>query len=308
LKKAILNTELMVERGERLADAMRNQGKVFPPLLINMVEAGEVSGNLEIVFERISVHYEKESKLRSQIKKAMIYPAMLGIVSLGVIILMLAFVIPSFMQMFEDMDMEMPAITLAIMSASDFLIYRWYILVAVLILLIISITAFKNSQTGRTFIDKLALKIPVFGKLNIKTASARFARILSTLIASGINLMDAIELTARTIDNVVVKKALMSSKEDVARGVPLSTPLLATHIFPPMVYHMTRIGEETGSMEQMLDKIADYYDEEVEVTTASLTAAMDPIIVIVLSLIIGTLLIAMLQPMFSMYDQMNTLM
>jgi type IV pilus assembly protein PilC len=308
LRKSILNTETMVERGERLADAMRNQGKTFPPIFINMIEAGESSGNLEVALERISVQFEKEAKLKALIKKAMVYPIMLGCVSLGVIILMLAFVIPSFMKMFEDMDMKMPAITLTIMHMSDFVVSRWYIIAAVAAAVILLITTFKNSSPGQVFFAKLSLRIPIFGKLNVKTVSARFARTLSTLIASGIPLMDAIEITARTMDNVIVKRMLMESKEEIARGIPLSTPILASHIFPPLVYHMTKIGEETGNLEKMLTTVADYYDEEVEVATGALAAAMDPIIIIVLSLIVGTLVIAMLQPMFSMYDQLDTLM
>lgn len=308
LKKAIINTQIMVERGERLADAMRNQGKTFPPMLINMIEAGEASGNLEISLERISVQFEKEARLRAMVKKAMVYPIMLGTVSLGVIILMLAFVIPSFMKMFEDMDMEMPALTLTIMSMSNFVVEKWYILLGIAMLLIAAIILFKNSYSGQVFFAKLSLKLPIFGKLNVKTASARFARTFGTLIASGISLMEAIDITARTMDNVVIKRTLMNAKEEVARGVPFSTPLLASNLFPPMVYHMIKIGEETGKLEQMLTTIADYYDEEVEVATGSLAAAMDPIIIIVLAVVIGTLVMAMLQPMFSMYDQMDVLL
>jgi type IV pilus assembly protein PilC len=308
LKKAILDTELMVEKGERLADAMRNQGKIFPPIMINMVEAGEASGNLEVALERVSIQFEKEARLRALLKKAMVYPIMLGCVSLGSVIIMLAFVIPTFMKMFEDMDMKMPPITLAIMNASNFVVHKWYLLLAAVIIIVLGCSAFKNSSSGQKFFAKLALKVPIFGKLNVKTASARFARTLSTLVSSGIPLIDAIDITARAMDNIIVKKMLMSCKEEVARGVPLSTPILASRIFPPMVYHMTKIGEETGSMEKMLTTVADYYDEEVEAATGSLAAAMDPIIIIVLSLIVGTLVIAMLQPMFSMYGQLDSLM
>lgn len=307
LRKAIINTELIVERGEPLSDAMRSQSKVFTPFMINMIEAGELSGSLEKVFERIAVHYEKEARLRSQIKKAMIYPAMLGLISMGVVIFMLVFVLPSFMKMFEDMDIEMPGITSAILKLSNFIRQEWLLLIFALIGLIFGFSLFKNSQSGRRFLDGLALKAPIFGKLNVKTMCARFTRILSTLISSGITLIDAIELTARTIDNITIKNALMTAKEEVTRGVPLSVPLLASGLFPPMVHHMIRIGEDTGSMEHMLDKIADYYDEEVELTTASLTAALDPIIIIVMALIICVMLIAMLQPMFVMYEQMGSL-
>lgn len=308
LRKALYETQLMVERGERLADAMRNQGKIFPPILINMVEAGESSGNLENALERVSVQFEKEARLKAMVRKAMVYPMMIGLVSFGVVILMLAFVIPSFMKMFEDMDMEMPALTLAILDMSDFVVHRWYILAAIAFLIAVSVTVFKNSMAGQIFFAKLALKIPIFGKLNVKTASARFSRTMGTLIASGIPLMEAIDITARTMDNLIMKKALMDSKEEVARGVPLSLPLLSSGHFPPLVYHMTKIGEESGNMEQMLNSIADYYEEEVEVATGTLAAAMDPLIIIVLALVVGTLVIAMLQPMFSMYEQLGAVM
>jgi len=306
LRKAIQETQLMVERGERLADAMRNQGKIFPPILINMVEAGETSGSLEVALERMSIHFEKEAKLKALIKKAMVYPVMLGSVSLAVIILMLAFVIPSFMKMFEDMDMKMPAITMAIMSMSNFVVTKWYILVGIVALIVIGISAFKSSMVGQIFFAKAALKLPIFGSLNVKTASARLSRTLSTLIAAGIPLMEAIDITARTMDNIVIKKVLMESKEEVARGVPISIPLMASGIFPPMVYHMIKIGEETGNLESMLTTIANYYDEEVEVATQSLAAAMDPLIIIVLAVIVGGLVLAIMQPMFSMYDQIDT--
>lgn len=308
LKKAVLETQILVERGEKLSDAMRNQGKIFPPIMINMMEAGEASGNLEVALERSSLQFEKEAKLKAMIGKAMVYPMMLGGVSLGVVIIMLAFVIPKFMTMFSDMDMKMPVITMTIMNMSNFVVNKWYVLVIVALLLILAVTAFRNSYRGQIFFAKASLKIPIFGKLNTKTASARFARTLSTLLASGIPMLEAIDITARTMDNIVIKKMLMEAKEEVARGVSLSTPLLASRIFPPMIYHMTKIGEETGNIEGMLTTIADYYDEEVEVATSSLAAAMDPIIIIVLSLIVGTLVIAMLQPMFSMYDQLDTLM
>ena len=305
LKKAIAGTQIMVHKGERLADAMRNQGKVFPPILINMVEAGEASGSLEVALERMAIHFEKESKLRSLIRKAMVYPMALGSISLAVVILMIAFVIPGFMDMFADMDMEMPPITLAVMSVSDFVVNRWYIILGVIALIALGWFVFTNSFTGKMFFAKVKLKLPLVGKLTQKTASARITRTLGTLIAAGIPLIEAVDITARTMDNLVIKKLLMESKEEVARGVPLSVPIRSSGIFPPMVTHMMKIGEETGSMEDMLNKIADYYDEEVEVSTQTLTAAMEPIIIVFLALVVGGLILAIMQPMFSMYDQFD---
>ncbi len=306
LRKAVSSTLTMVEKGERLADAMRNQGKIFPPILINMVEAGEASGNLETALERMATHFEKEAKLKALLKKAMVYPAALGLISLAVLVLMVVFVIPSFMKMFEDMDMKMPAITMGIMAVSKFITTKWYIIVGVIFVIVSLLVYFKNTYKGELFFAKLGLKMPLFGKLKVKTASARFSRTLSTLLAAGIPLMEAIDITARTMDNIIIKKMLMDSREEVARGVPLSVPLRSAGIFPPMVFHMTKIGEDTGNLEQMLTKIADYYDEEVEVATQGLTAALEPIIIIFLAVVIGGLVLAVLQPMMSMYEQMDT--
>ncbi len=306
LRRAIDNTLTMVEKGETLADAMRNQGKIFPPILINMVEAGELSGNLENSLERMAVHFEKEARLKALLKKAMVYPTALGLISLAVLVIMVVFVIPSFMKMFEDMDMKMPAVTLSIMSLSRFVTSKWYLILGVILLLVGGIFAFRNTYKGEEFFARLSLKAPFIGKLRVKTASARFSRTLSTLLAAGLPLMEAIDITARTMDNIIIKKLLMESKEEVARGVPLSVPLKAAGIFPPMIHHMVKIGEDTGNLEQMLTKIADYYDEEVEVATQGMTAALEPVIIIFLALVIGSLVIAILQPMMSMYDQLDT--
>lgn len=307
LKKGLQEVKTLVEKGEKLADAMRSQGKTFPPILINMVEAGEASGSLEIALERMATHFEKEAKLKSLVKKAMIYPIAVGCVSLAVVVLMLVVVIPAFMRMFQDMNMKLPAITRFAITLSNFMVTRWYIIVGVFALIAFLIITFKRSYRGKIFFAKLSLKLPVFGKITIKSASARFSRTLSTLIAAGIPLIDAIEITARTMDNLIIKKVLLEAKEEVERGVPLSVPLTASKVFPPMVYHMTRIGEETGNIESMLTKIADYYDEEVEISTQSMTAAMEPMIIIILALVVGLLIMAIMQPMFAMYDQLDTL-
>lgn len=307
LKNGLQGSKTLLEKGEKLADAMRNQGKIFPPILINMVDAGESSGSLEVALERMSLHFEKEAKIKALVRKAMIYPVAVGLVSLAVVILMLVVVIPAFMAMFEDMDMEMPKITLAAKAMSDFMIQRWYLVVGVIAILTAIVSAIRNSYKGKMFLAKVALKLPLFGKLTIKSACSRFTRTLGTLLAAGISLIDAIDITARTMDNLVIKKQLYEAKEEVARGVPLSVPLTASGVFPPMVYHMTKIGEESGNMEAMLTKIADYYDEEVEISSQTMTAAMEPMIIIVLALVVGLLIMAIMQPMFAMYDQLGTL-
>ena len=308
LATAIRDTQIAVEKGDNLATAMRMQGKVFPPILINMVEAGEASGNLEIAFERMASHFEKENKLKALIKKAAIYPCVVGIVALIVIIVMLVVVIPKFENLFASMGSELPLITKIIKNASDFIIAKWYFLLLALVAMIGGVIAFKKSPKGEMFFSKMALKIPVFGKLNVKTYSARYARTISTLLVAGIPLIEALEMTAKTIDNKIVRDVLLNAKTEVARGVPLSVPIKASGIFPPMVHHMTHIGEETGNIEGMLNRLADYYDEEVEIASQGLTAALEPMIIIVLAGIVCLLIAAIMGPMLQMYKDMDNIM
>ncbi len=305
LKKALLDTQVAVEKGESLADAMRQQGKIFPPILINMVDAGEASGSLEIAFERMATQFEKEAKIKAMVKKAMIYPCIVGMVSIGVIIVMMTIVIPNFESLFAQMDAELPAITKVVRNMSHFLIDSWYILVVVVGALIASFILYKKTPAGQLQLAKLALKVPVFGNLNVKSYSTRYARTISTLLAAGISLIDALEITAKTIDNVVIRQALLNARDEVARGVPLSVPLKASGVFPSMVCHMTKIGEETGNIEGMLTRLADYYDEEVEMATQSLTAAIEPFVILFLAGIVCLLIAAIMSPMMSMYDAMD---
>lgn len=308
LAQAIKDVQIAVEKGDNLATAMKMQGKIFPSILINMVEAGEASGNLEIAFERMGEHFEKENRLKALIKKSAIYPCMIGVVAVGVIVLMLTIIIPKFEDLFESMGSELPWATKVMKGASEFLLGNWPIVLLVVFAVVIAIALFKKSPTGELFFAKLALKIPVFGKLKVKTYSARYARTISTLLVAGIPLIDALDITARTIDNKVIRDVLINAKSEVARGVPLSVPLKASGVFPPMVHHMTHIGEETGNIEGMLNRLADYYDEEVEVASQGLTAALEPLIILVLAALVILLIVAIMGPMLQMYKDMDTMM
>lgn len=305
MKNAIREMQLLVEKGETLADSMGRQKKVVPPILVNMVEAGEASGNLEIAFDRMAVHFEKDAKLKSIVKQAMIYPIIICIVAILAICVMMVVVVPNFVSMFDDMDAKLPAITQLVVNISNFMVKRWWLLLLFLIIIIAGINVFKKSPNGNELLSKIGLKLPLFGKLIVKSSSARLMRTLSTLITAGIPLISALEITARTMDNVIVKKCLMNASEEVARGVPLSQPLEFSGIFPPMVYHMIRIGEETGNMEQMMDKAADYYDEDVEATTKALTTILEPIIIVILALLVGTIIMAIMSPMLSLYSSIE---
>lgn len=307
LKRAISEVLLNVEKGNTLADSMRSQPDIFPPMLVNMVEAGEQSGSLEMAFSRMAVHFEKEAKLKATIKKATIYPIILVIAAIGVIAVMLLFVIPIFIDMFADLDIEMPALTMFVMNSSKWMTSHWYVVLAIIVGVVAAYKLIYRTTQGRLTIDRIKMKMPLFGKLTVKTACSQFARTMSTLLMSGISTIDALETTSKIVNNIHYTNAMLNAREEVMKGVPLSEPLEASGIFPPMVYHMTGIGEETGNVEEMLEKMADYYDEEVEMTTQSVLAAMEPIIILFMALIIGTLVIAVIWPIASMYNGLDNL-
>ena len=307
LKRAISEVLLNVEKGNTLADSMRSQPDIFPPMLVNMVEAGEQSGSLEMAFSRMAVHFEKEAKLKATIKKATIYPIILVIAAIGVIAVMLLFVIPIFIDMFADLDIEMPAITMFVMNSSKWMTSHWYVVLAIIVGVVVAYKLIYKTTQGRLTIDRIKMKMPLFGKLTVKTACSQFARTMSTLLMSGISTIDALETTSKIVNNIHYTNAMLKAREEVMKGVPLSEPLEDSGIFPPMVYHMTGIGEETGNVEEMLEKMADYYDEEVEMTTQSVLAAMEPIIILFMALIIGTLVIAVISPIASMYNGLDNL-
>ncbi|WP_310605624.1 type II secretion system F family protein [Anaerosporobacter sp.] len=307
MKKAIAVVRDDVERGETLADAMRRHDKIFPPILINMIEAGESSGSLESSLERIAIHFEKEAKMKALMKKAMIYPIVVACVAVVVVIIMLSYVIPKFLTMFSQMNVTMPLPTRMVIAMSDFMQHKWYVVVLIIAGIIAGFRGFATLPNGEKILADIALKMPLFGKLKKKNACARLARTLSTLLQSGISLIDAIEIAARTMDNVIIKQVLMEAREEVARGIPLSLPLKESEIFPPMIYQMIHIGEETGNLEDMLDCVADYFEEEVEMATESLTAVLEPLIIVVLAVIVGFLVISIMLPMVTMYKGMDNL-
>lgn len=307
LKKAIADVLTNVEKGNTLADSMSAIPDIFPSVLVHMVEAGEASGSLETSFARMAVHFEKEAKLKATIRKATIYPIILICAVIGVIAVMLLFVIPIFIDMFADLDVEMPALTMGVMNVSKWTASHWYIILAVVVGVTVLYRIIYSTDEGRAKIDYIKMKIPLFGKLTVKSTCAQFARTMSTLMAAGVPTIDCLETVAKIVKNVHYKNALMKAREEVMKGIPLSEPLEASGIFPPMVFHMTGIGEETGNMEEMLTKLADYYDEEVEITTQSVLAAMEPLIIVFMALIVGTLVIAVIMPIGTMYEGLDNL-
>ena len=302
LRTALFNVMVAVQKGDTLADAMSAEGKVFPELLIHMVKAGEATGNLEVAFERVCKQFDKDLKLTSLVRSAMIYPIVVLVVAVGVIIILMTTVIPNFAESFEQMDMELPWLTKAVMAVSNFITGNLAWVIGGLIGIVVLILWFKKTETGRKFNSKMILKIPMVKDFSIKSNSSKFAMTMSTLITSGVPIVEALDIVADVIPNRVIRQSVYDAKDEVMQGVPLSEPLEMGGIFPPMVYHMTKIGEETGTTEQMLDKVAQYYEDETEETTKNLTTAMEPAIIIVLAVLVGGIIGAVMAPMLGIYE------
>lgn len=307
LANAIRATRTEVEKGHTLSEAMRHQSEVFPVMLVNMVAAGETSGSIEVAFSRMATQFEKSAKLKGLMKKSLMYPCVLGVVATVIVIVMVTYVIPNYVDMFQGYDMELPGITLAMLAMSEAIRNYWYLMLGGLILFVLVIREYRKTDSGATLFGRMAIRIPLFGRLNVKTYSAQFARTLSTMMYAGIPMIDAIDAVGKTMNNVLFKRQLQTAREEVSKGVPLSEPLMYGKLFPPMVVHMLSIGEETGDIEKMLENLADYYDEEVEMTTQTVMAAMEPLIIVVMAAIVLVLIASIMAPMLSMYDQIGNM-
>lgn len=302
MKSAIVDVKTSVQKGDTLANSMRLRSDVFPSLLITMVDAGEASGSLEVAFDRMATQFEKDARLKAMLKKALMYPICILVVVIGVVVGMMMFVVPTFADMYADMDQQLPFLTRMVVGFSNFLVAKWYIVLVIIGLAIFAFKGFASTEFGKYFMADVKMKMPIFGKLTVKSASAAFARTLSTLVAAGVSMMDALEITSRTMTNLRFRDAVLEAKEKVAQGRPLSEPLKAGGVFPAMMVHMIGIGEETGNMEHMLETAASYYEEEVENTTAQVATVLEPLIIVVMAGIVGVIIMSILIPMFGMYS------
>lgn len=307
LAKAALECKKSIEKGETLSVAMSAWPKVFPSMFVTMVEAGEASGSLDVSFARMAAQFEKEAKLKQTIKKATVYPTVIAIIATLAVALLLTFVVPTFESVLAELGVELPAITAFVLAVSAFLQKRFYVIIIAVLVLVFGLRYFKKTVTGQLFFGKLELVMPLFGDLAKKTASARMARTLENLLGSGLPLVDALSIVSNTMPNIYFKKALLAAREAVMLGSPLAAQFVRSALFPPLVQHMLGIGEETGSIEEMLSKLADYYEEEVEGATERLMAALEPAIIVVLAVVVGTIIISILMPIASMYSGLNNL-
>ena len=307
LKNALIKTRENVQQGDTLAEAMAKSPKIFDPMFTNMIAAGEESGNLERCIVRLGIQKEKSAKLKAMVKGAMTYPIAVVIIAIVVLIVMSVVVIPRFSLMFADMGTDLPGATKSLLALSNFIIHRWYVLIIVVAVLIVGISAFSKTQQGKRFFGKIALRIPIFGKLNQKSQAASFSRTMATLVSSGMGIPASIDIAAKALSNAVYSDILLAAKDEVEQGVPLSVPIRKADEFPPMVHNMLAIGEESGNIENMLEKVAEYYEEETEQMTANMSSLLQPIIIVLLGGIIGWMVLALYMPMISMYNGIGNL-
>lgn len=304
LKEVLYEIEDDVKRGEMLSESMKKYKDVFPPLLIAMIESGEISGNLDTMMLRMSAHYEKETKLNNKIKAAMTYPAVLSVVAIGAVMFIMTFVMPSFIEMFESEGVVLPLTTKVLLGTSGFLSENLLVVGLFIVIMVVAFSYYKKSEHGIYTLSSLKLKLPVIGDLNKKIIVSRFTRTLSTLVVSGVSLIQAIPVVAGVLNNKVAEDALMKVREEVVKGEGLSNPIRATGIFPEMLASMITIGEETGQLDEILNKTADFYDEEVEQAIQTTTALIEPLLIVVMGVVIGFIIVSILLPMFNMYGQM----
>lgn len=300
LRAAIREMQADVEKGEALASSMRRHPKIFPAILVNMVSAGEASGNLEESFRQMELYFERSKRTKSKVTSAMIYPCVLIVVMIIVLIVMMTKIIPNFLKAFEDMDAELPKLTQGVMAVCEWFESWWWVPLLVLAALIVGGVLFHRTDKGKHFFGWLARKTPVVGNLTVKTACATFCRTMEVLIGSGLTLTDSMDLAASNMGNIYYLEAIRDARALVAEGTPLRESLLRTGIFPPMVSNLVGVGEETGDLQSMMGKVADYYDEEVDEATKKLLNLMEPAIIIVMAVFVVIIVLAIYLPMINM--------
>jgi len=291
-----------VEAGNTLADALAKHPKAFTGLYVNMVAAGEAGGILDTILLRLATFLEKNDALVRKVKGALVYPAVIITVAIIAVAVLLIFVIPTFSSMFASVNMELPLPTRVVISASDILTRFWWAIIGGAIALVLGIRSYYSTPDGRKNIDGMLLKAPVLGDLLRKSAVSRFTRTLGTLISSGVSILDGLEITAKTAGNRVVHDAVMQSRQSIAGGETIAGPLQTSGVFPPMVISMISVGEQTGGLDEMLTKIADFYDAEVDVAVSALLSLMEPVMIVVLGVIVGGMVVAMYLPIFDMVN------
>ncbi len=309
LKQIIREIETEIEGGASLSRAMGKYPTTFTQLAIGLVRAGEVGGVLDETLGRLATFVEKDMELRRKVKSAMTYPVLVLIFATGIVLLLTTYILPQFIQLFKDLGLQedkFPAPTRFMMNASKFITHKWWLAILIVIGMIIVFNRIRATKTGKRYYDMLALKVPVFGSLIHKIAIARFSRTLATLLGSGVPILQAMETTAGTISNDMISDAVLAARANIRQGDTIADPLAASRQFPPMVVQMVSIGEETGQLDNMLEKVADFYEAEVDATLTGLASAIEPLLIVFLGVIVGFIVVSMFLPLVEIINQLSS--
>lgn len=307
LRKTLVEVDEELRKGNTLSDSLAKYPKIFEPLTINLVRAGEMSGNIDESLDRLATHYDKAYQTRQKVISAMTYPAVVGFLAIGVVIFLLSSIVPMFVDMFASFGGELPLITQFVMAGSDFVIGYWYILVLAVVVIAGSYWLMRKSEAGNMFLDKAVLKVPIFGNIMKKSALARLTRTLSSLFSSSVPILQAMTMTEKVVGNAVMSKVLLAARDSLERGGSLTEPMKNHWAFPPLIPHMISIGEQTGSLDHMLEKVAEFYEKEVEQETDRLKALIEPLMIVFLAVLVGTIVLAIMMPMFGMFENVDNM-
>ncbi|TRZ37412.1 type II secretion system F family protein [Niallia circulans] len=305
LRKALLAVEQDLRDGNPLSQAASKHRKVFSSMFVNMIRAGEASGSMDETLERLAVHYERQHFTKQKIVSALTYPIAIAIIAIVVVIFLLVSIVPTFVDMFKDFGGELPAITQFVLNASEFMQVFWWLIVLLMIGFVVGILVVRNNKASKYYLDYFLLRIPIFGKILQKAALARMTRTLSSLFSSSVPILQAIAIVESVIENEVMSKVLIKSRSALEQGQSLTTPMKAHWVFPPLVTQMIAIGEETGSLDAMLSKVADFYEREVESATDRLKSLIEPIMIVLLAGIVGTIVTSIMVPMFEIFNHVQ---
>ncbi|MGI6484518.1 MAG: type II secretion system F family protein [Candidatus Dojkabacteria bacterium] len=304
-KKVLRDVSDSVQAGKSLSTAFREQEDVFDNITLNLIEAGEESGNLEVILAKLATELEERDSLNKKIRSAMIYPSIILVVIIAVILVMMLVLIPSMSEIYKDFDAELPWITKAIIAMSNFMINYWWALLVTILILFLGFRYYRSTEKGRKTIDKVILKLPIVGKLVSKTQIAQFSRILSLLLSSGLSIVKALELTGQSLGNSVFKDVVLDARDEVEKGGPLAIPIARSEYFPLLVSSMISVGEETGEIDAVLEKVSEYYKEEVDMATSNLSTILEPILLIIMGGAVAFIALGVYMPMFGLAKVMG---
>ncbi|MCM3611383.1 type II secretion system F family protein [Planococcus sp. MERTA32b] len=307
LRKTLVSIDEDLRKGNSLSDSLRKHPKIFEPLTINLIKAGELSGNIDESLDRLATYYDKAYQTRQKVKSAMSYPLVVGVLAIGVVIFLLSSIVPMFAEMFEGFGGELPMLTQVVMAASDLTVQYWYLLVMIGLGIAITIWMMKRNEQGKMILDTLLLRMPIFGRIMKKSALARLTRTLSSLFSSSVPILQALTMVEKVVGNAVMSKVILASRDNLERGGSLTDPMKNHWAFPPLIPHMILIGEQTGSLDHMLDKVADFYEKEVEAETDRLKALIEPLMIVVLAALVGTIVMSIMLPMFEMFQNIDNM-